>query len=83
MLKMFRENNSELFNSELFNCSSFLGTWIIDEVKKAIKKRYKIIEIYKVCHFKEKNNHSFKEYMNDFMKIKLEASPRKDNYKSK
>jgi hypothetical protein len=54
---------------------SIIGTWTTDEVSKAIEKGYKIENIYEVWHFNEKSNNLFKDYVKDFMKIKLETSP--------
>jgi len=54
---------------------SIIGTWTTDEVSKAIEKGYKIENIYEVWHFNEKSNDLFKDYVKDFMKIKLETSP--------
>ena len=40
------------------------------------------MEIYEVWHFKEKNNNLFKEYVKNFMKIKLETSPWQNYFKT-
>lgn len=53
----------------------FTGTWTTLEINKALEKGYKIIEIYEVSHFKEKSTNLFKDYIKNFMKIKLETSP--------
>jgi hypothetical protein len=58
---------------------SFTGTWTTEEVKVALENGYKILKIYEVWHFKASTN-IFKDYINDFMKIKLESSPH--NYPS-
>jgi len=55
-----------------------LGTWTTDEVSKALQNGYLILEIYEVWHFEEKSNNLFKEYVKNFMKIKLETSPWKN-----
>lgn len=60
----------------------FIGTWATDEVNKAIEKGYKIKNIYEVWHFEEKSNDLFKDYIKDFMKIKLETSPWQDDFKT-
>lgn len=52
-----------------------IGTWTTIEMNKAIEKGYQVKEIYEVQHFENKSNNLFKEYVKDFMKIKLETSP--------
>ena len=59
---------------------ALLGTWTTDEVSKALEKGYLIKKIYEVWHFKEKSNNLFKEYVKDFMKIKLETSPWENDF---
>jgi len=54
---------------------SITGLWTTTEIKKALEKGYKIIEIYEVQYFKEKSTDLWKSYINKFMKIKLETSP--------
>ena len=64
----------EKFNS--YNSErALLRTWTTDEVSKALRKRYFIMEIYAVWHFKGKSTNLFKDYVKDFMKIKLQTSP--------
>ena len=61
---------------------SFVGTWVTDEVKKAVKMGYAIAKIYEVWHFnqisqydsKSKTGGLFTEYVNTFLKLKQEAS---------
>ncbi|KAE9524574.1 hypothetical protein AGLY_014624 [Aphis glycines] len=62
------------------NERQFIGTWATDEVNKALEKGYIIIKMYEVWNFKEKTTDLFKEYIKNFMKIKLESS--KHNYSS-
>ena len=57
-----------------------LGTWSTVEVKKALEKGYKILDIAEVWHFQKTTSKLFKKYINDFMKLKLESSPH--NYPS-
>ena len=60
---------------------SFIGTWVTDEVKKAVKKGYYVLTIYEVWHFdhtSQYNNETksgglFTQYVNTFLKIKQEA----------
>ncbi|XP_054718450.1 uncharacterized protein LOC129227826 [Uloborus diversus] len=50
------------------------GTWITEEVKLAISKGYKVIQIHEVYHFEKKSNSLFKSYIDLFLKIKQESS---------
>jgi G:T-mismatch repair DNA endonuclease (very short patch repair protein) len=60
----------------------FEGTWVTEEVKKANSMGYKIIKIYEVWHFDEKEIYDkntktggiFTDYINMFLKLKQEAS---------
>ena len=58
------------------------GTWTTDELNKSISKGYRIDEIHEVWHFESKSNSLFKDYVKDFMKIKLETSPWTDDFKN-
>ena len=53
---------------------AFVGTWTTDEVRKAVDKGYKVIEVYEVWHFAKTSEDLFKGYIRRFMKIKLESS---------
>ncbi|XP_053392045.1 uncharacterized protein LOC128554759 [Mercenaria mercenaria] len=61
---------------------SFIGTWVTDEIKTAVRKGYTIVKIYEVWHFDKLSQYDpitktgglFKEYVNKFLKIKQEAS---------
>lgn len=61
---------------------AFTGTWVTDELKKAIEQGYKILRIYEVWHFERvsqydpesKSGGIFTEYVNTFLKVKQEAS---------
>jgi len=91
-VKIKMEKNEKLLFPLCYKCSvdqnqkcnhsqnerQFIGTWTTDEVNKALEKGYIITNIYEVWHFKEKSTDLFKDYVNDFMKIKLESS--KHNY---
>ena len=50
------------------------GTWCTVEVMKALEKGYRLLRIHEVWHFPQKTNALFKDYMDTFAKIKLEAS---------
>jgi hypothetical protein len=77
---------AKLNNQDLCNHTDFeriiSGTWCSNEVKKAIEKGYKIINIDEVWNFYEESNDLFKEYVKAFMKIKLETSPWQDDFET-
>jgi hypothetical protein len=58
------------------------GTWVTDELKKALEKGYVVQRIYEVWHFNEKEQYDpktktgglFTDYVNTFLKMKQEAS---------
>jgi hypothetical protein len=58
------------------------GTWVILEILEAIKLNYRIIQIYEIWHYEETDQYNpcdkkgglFTEYVNNFLKIKQEAS---------
>ena len=64
------------------NDRAFVGTWVTDEVKKAIDKGYKVLDVYEVWHFNEISRYNpttmmgglFTQYVNTFLKLKQEAS---------
>ncbi len=59
-----------------------MGTWLTDEVKKAVEKGYKVLRIYEIWHFDKISKYDpvskagglFTEYVNTFLKLKQEAS---------
>jgi hypothetical protein len=61
---------------------SFIGTWCIPELSKALEKGYTVSKIFEVYHWTEttcydpdtKKGGLFAEYINTFLKIKQEAS---------
>ena len=61
---------------------AFVGTWVTDELKMALSKGYKLIQIYEIWHFTNisqydqntKSGGIFTGYVNTFLKIKQEAS---------
>ncbi|KAK5638665.1 hypothetical protein RI129_012960 [Pyrocoelia pectoralis] len=58
---------------------AFVGTWVVDEIVKALANDYKIIEIYEIWNYETeqydgKSGGLFREMMNKFIKIKQEAS---------
>jgi hypothetical protein len=57
------------------------GTWVIDEVRLAVDKGYRIIEIQEVYQYEvtqynpdTSDGGLFVEYINTFLKLKAEAS---------
>ena len=48
--------------------------WCSVELMKALEKGYRIVQIHEVWRFPQKTNTLFKEYIDTFAKIKLEAS---------
>ena len=53
----------------------FIGTWCSPELEVALDKGYDIVEIYEVYHFKDSKEGLFDQYVNKWLKIKVEASP--------
>ena len=61
---------------------SLTGTWVTDELKKALEKGYVVQRIYEVWHFDETEQYDpktktgglFTDYVNTFLKMKQEAS---------
>ena len=60
---------------------AFEGTWIIDEVRLALEKGYKILETYEFYEYQMTQYNTvtgegglFVEYINTFLKLKAEAS---------
>jgi hypothetical protein len=56
------------------NQRSFIGTWCMNEIKKALEKGYEIHKIYEVWHFNRTSEDLFKGYVKEFMRIKMESS---------
>ena len=61
---------------------AFEGTWVTDELKKAVEKGYQVLTIFEVWQFdnttqydpKSKSGGIFTDYINTFLKLKQEAS---------
>lgn len=76
---MLELNQSVCSHSE--KARTITGTWIVDEVLKAIETGYKVIDIHEIWEYKvmqydkEKGSEGmFTQMMNKFVKIKQEAS---------
>ncbi|XP_054718131.1 uncharacterized protein LOC129227570 [Uloborus diversus] len=50
------------------------GTWVTEEMKLAVKKGYRITNIYEVYHFKTSSDSLFRSYIDLFLKFKQESS---------
>ena len=50
------------------------GTWCTNEINKAIEKEYRITRIYEVWHFEKTTDTLFRDYVKEFMRIKMENS---------
>ena len=50
------------------------GTWCTNEIKKAIEKGYRIAKIYEVWHFRRTTDTLFRDYVKEFMRVKMENS---------
>lgn len=50
------------------------GTWCTPELLKALQKGYEILYIYEVWHFRQRSTNLFTQYINTFLKLKVEAS---------
>ena len=50
------------------------GRWCSVELMKVLEKGYRIVQMHEIWHFPQKSDTLFKEYIDTFAKIKLEAS---------
>jgi hypothetical protein len=50
------------------------GTWFIEEVKTAVNKGYKILDVFGVYHFPTTSTELFADYIRLFYKLKLTSS---------
>ena len=70
--------NCATYKKRFCDCAdrSILGTWTTVEVKKALELGYELLEIYEVLNYDEQARSSsiFKKYINQWLKIKQEAS---------
>ena len=53
---------------------ALIGTWCTPELEKAVAMGYVIQHVHEVCHFEETRRGLFAEYVNTWLKIKVEAS---------
>jgi hypothetical protein len=72
------QNNQDCFHVEAERC--LLGTWTTMELKKALEKSYKLIEVYEIWHFRELSPQRtgepgiFTDFINTYIKLKVESS---------
>ena len=52
------------------------GTWCTNELKMAVEKGYRIVKIYKVWHFHRTTDTLFRDYVKEFMRVKMTRRPR-------
>ena len=59
---------------------AFTGTWCTNKIALALKKGYRILEIFEAWHFHETTDTLFRNYVRDFMKLKMDSSkpPKED-----
>ncbi|KAG8176819.1 hypothetical protein JTE90_003447 [Oedothorax gibbosus] len=50
------------------------GTWVTEEVKKAVEKGYAILKVHEMYHFSKSSDSLFKTYIDTFLKTKQESS---------
>ncbi|XP_054259393.1 uncharacterized protein LOC128984131 [Macrosteles quadrilineatus] len=56
---------------------ALIGTWTMDEVRKAVEKGYVVLDMYELWEYKVatyKNGGLFTDFINKFLKMKQEAS---------
>ena len=53
---------------------ALVGTWVTVEVQEALKRGYVIMDVYEIWHFQEMSDQFFAGYIDNFLKIKQEAS---------
>ena len=69
----YQQRNSDCTHSD--SERAITGFWTTAELNKALEKGYIINQIYEVLHFGNTSSDLWKEYIRQFMKIKLETSP--------
>ena len=53
---------------------ALMGTWCTNEINKAIEKGYRVTRVYEVWHFEKTTDTLFRDYVKEFMRIKMESS---------
>ena len=75
------ENRTENCMHETVAESELTGTWVLDEIRRAVKKGYKLVEVHEVYEYQVTqynpqtgNGGLFVQYIDTFLKLKAEAS---------
>lgn len=50
------------------------GTWCTPEIVKALQKGYRMVRIHEVWHFQNRAKGLFKDYVNQWLKVKQEST---------
>jgi hypothetical protein len=53
---------------------SLTGVWATPELGKALEQGYKVLEIFEVYHYPQRQDMMFAEYINKFLGLKVESS---------
>jgi len=75
------EQNTNVCTHETIADRELIGSWVIDEIRLAVEKGYRLIEVYEVYGYEVTQYDPatgrgglFVEYINTFLKLKAEAS---------
>jgi G:T-mismatch repair DNA endonuclease (very short patch repair protein) len=78
---VLQQNTSDVYGHISVAETALTCTWVIDEVRLAVQKEYKILQIYEVYEYavtqydpKTGQGGLFVQYINTFLKLKAEAS---------
>ena len=52
---------------------AFIGTWTTIEIEEALNQGYDVLKVHEIWHFPQMSTQLFKQYINTFLKLKLEA----------
>ena len=53
---------------------SLEGAWVSTELQEAVDQGYKVIQVCEVWHWEERSDQLFREYVDTFLRTKMEAS---------
>jgi len=75
------QNTQDPCPHEVVADRALTATWVIDEIRLAVRKGYRVVEVYevyeyKVTHYDPATGQGglFVEYINTFLKLEVEAS---------
>ena len=75
------EQNTDVCTHETIADRALLGSWVIDEIRLAVEKGYRLIDVFEVYEYEvtqydptSGRGGLFVEYTNTFLKLKAEAS---------